>query len=71
VNGVAVDVAGRCALVNSEDGKAYKWDFVTNSLVEPVTLTVGIGEAYTSTVSDHAGRGYAISNGTMYVLGSY
>lgn len=70
INTAAIDVAGKCALVNCEDGKAFRWDFVTNTLSEQVTLTAGIGEAYTSTVIGPDGKGYAINNATVYVLGS-
>ena len=70
INTAAIDVAGKCALVNCEDGKAFRWDFVTNTLSEQITLTAGIGEAYTSTVIGPDGKGYAINNATVYVLGS-
>lgn len=69
VNSVGIDPWTKCALVNSEDGIAYRWDFTTNKLVTPVRLTPGIGEAYTPTVIGPDGRGYAINNATIYVLG--
>lgn len=70
INTAAIDVAGKCALVNCEDGKAFRWDFVTNTLQQAITLTDGIGEAYTSTIIGPDGKGYAINNGTVYALGA-
>ena len=69
INTAAVDPAGKCAIINSEDGKVYKWDFTTNSLSEAVTLTGGIGEAYTSTIIGVDGTAYAINNATLFAVG--
>lgn len=69
INTAAIDVAGKSALVNCEDGKAYRWNFVTNTLSEAVTLTAGIGEAYTSTMIGSDGTVFAIANATLYALG--
>jgi hypothetical protein len=70
VNTAAVDVAGKSAFVNCEDGLAYRWDFRTNTLSQGVQLTAGIGEAYTPTIIGPDGRGYAINNAVLYVVGS-
>lgn len=70
VNTAAVDVAGKCAMINSEDGISYRWDFKTNALTEAIRLTSGLGEAYTPTIIGPDGRGYAINNATLFVLGS-
>jgi len=69
INTAAVDVAGKCAIINSEDGKVYRWDFTTNSLSQVVTLTAGIGEAYTPTVIGVDGTIYAISNAILFAVG--
>ena len=69
VNTVAVDPITRCAIVHSEDGKVYRWDFATNAFTETLTLTTGIGEAYTPTVIGVDGSVYVISNATLYVIG--
>jgi hypothetical protein len=69
VNSVAVDPGGKCAILNCEDGKAYRWDLVTGALVDAITLGVGIGQAYTSTVIGPDGRCYAINNGMLFALG--
>lgn len=69
INTAAVDPITKCAIINSEDGKVYRWDFTTNALIQPITLTSGIGEAYTPTVIGVDGTIYAISNGTLFAVG--
>ena len=70
INSAAVDPATHSVLVNSEDGKLYRWDTHTNSFTEVVTLTSGIGEAYTPTMIAGDGRVYAINNATLFAVGS-
>lgn len=69
INTAAVDPIGKCAIVNSEDGKVYRWNFVTNTLIQAVTLTPGIGEAYTPTIIGVDGRIYAISDAKLFCVG--
>jgi hypothetical protein len=69
INTAAVDPAGRCALVNNEDGILYRWDFETNTLDASVVLTDGVGEAYTPTVVGPDGTVYAINNATLFATG--
>lgn len=69
VNSMAVDTASRSAIVNSEDGKVYRWDFGTNTLIQPVTLTSGLGQAYTPTVIGVDGTVYAIGNAILFAVG--
>ena len=69
INTAAVDPAGKCAIVNSEDGKVYRWDFVTNTLIQTMKLTSGIGEAYTPTIIGMDGTIYAISDATLFAVG--
>src|SRR6185295_17502181 len=47
INTAVVDPATDSVLANSEDGKLYRWDLATNTLSEKITLTAGLGEAYT------------------------
>jgi hypothetical protein len=70
INTAAVDPATFSVLVNSEDGKLYRWDLRTNTLTQSVKLTDGIGEAYTPTLIGADGTVYAISNGTLYAVGT-
>lgn len=69
INAAAVDPFNKAILVNSEDGKSYCWNLVTNTLDDVITLTPGIGEAYTPTIIGADGTGYAINNGTLFALG--
>jgi hypothetical protein len=69
INTAAIDVLHHCAIVNNEDGKVYRWDFNTNTLSQVVTLTAGIGEAYTPTILGPNGVAYAINNATLYAVG--
>jgi hypothetical protein len=70
INTAAVDPATKSVLVNSEDGKLYRWDLTTNTLSEAMTLTSGIGEAYTPTVIGPDGTVYAISDATLFAVGA-
>jgi hypothetical protein len=69
INAATVDPAKKSALVHSEDGRVYRWDLPTNTLTEPLTLTAGIGEAYTPTVSGPDGTIYIIANGILFAVG--
>ncbi|MFL5241324.1 MAG: fibronectin type III domain-containing protein [Gemmataceae bacterium] len=70
INSAAVDPATKSILANSEDGKLYRWDMTTNTFTQVVTLTAGIGEAYTPTVVGTDGTVYAINNATLFAVGA-
>ncbi len=70
INTAAVDPIGHCAIVNSEDGKCYHWNFDTNTLDQVLTLTAGVGEAYTPTVIGPNGVSYAVNNGIVFAMGA-
>jgi len=69
INSVAIDPFNECAIINSEDGHCYRWNFITNSLDLNQQLTSGVGEAYTPTIIAANGDAIAINNANMYVLG--
>jgi hypothetical protein len=69
INYGAVDPATNSIIVNSSDGKFYRWHLPTNSLIEPVALTSGIGQPYTPTVIGVDGSTYGIQNGSLFALG--
>lgn len=69
VNTVAIDPINKCATVPNEDGKIYRWDFATNTLIQSLTLTPGIGQAYTPTVLGVDGTVYAIANAILFAIG--
>jgi len=70
INTAVIDPIGRCALVNNEDGKLYRWSFVTNTLSQTITLTPGLGEAYTPTLLGPDGTVYAVNNATLFAVGN-
>jgi hypothetical protein len=70
INSAAVDAVQKSALVNSEDGILYRWDFTTNTLSQAIRLTPGIGEAYTPTLIGADGTAYAINDATLFAVGA-
>ena len=69
INTAAVDPVTKSVLVNSEDGKLYRWDLTTNTLSQVITLSSGIGEAYTPTVIGTDGTAFAINDAVLFALG--
>jgi len=69
INTAAVDPFTKSVLANSEDGKLYRWDLTTNTLSEAITLSSGIGEAYTPTVIGADGTAYAINFAVVNAIG--
>jgi hypothetical protein len=69
INATVVDYATRAALINSEDGRLYRWDFATNSITQGVLLDGPRGQAYTPTISGPTGIVYAINNGILFAVG--
>ncbi|WP_435010240.1 hypothetical protein P12x_001490 [Tundrisphaera lichenicola] len=65
VNSTAVDPFNKCAVVNSEDGNVYRWNFTTNTLTPALTLAAATGEAYTPTVIGPDGAVYAINRAVL------
>ncbi len=69
INTAVVDPATDSILVNNEDGRLYRWDLSTNTLSQAITLTSGIGEAYTPTLIGADGKVYAINAGVLFAVG--
>jgi hypothetical protein len=69
INTAAVDPVTKSVLVNSEDGKLYRWDLTANSLSQVITLSSGIGEAYTPTLIGTDGTAFAINDAVLFALG--
>ncbi len=69
INSAAVDPFTKSVLANNEDGKLYRWDLTSNTLTQTVTLTTGIGEAYTPTLIGVDGTVYAINNAILFAVG--
>jgi hypothetical protein len=70
INTAVVDPFKHSVLAGAEDGKLYRWDLDTNALSEVITLTPGVGEAYTPTVAGPDGQVYAINNATLFAVGA-
>jgi hypothetical protein len=70
INSAVVDPISKCAIINSEDGTVYRWDFTSNSLSQKVYLTPGVSEAYTPTAIGPDGTAYAINDGVLFAVGS-
>ncbi len=68
-NTTVVDPVSGAALANSADGKLYRWDLASNSLSQSITLTTGLGEAYTPTMIGPDGTVYAINDRTLFAVG--
>jgi len=70
INSAAIDPFTKSAIVNSEDGNVYRWDFVSGNLTQSVNLNPPIGEAYTPTVIGPDGTVFAINDGILYGIGN-
>ncbi len=70
INTAAIDPFTKSAIVNSEDGVVYRWDFTSNTLQQSLTLTSGRGEAYTPTVIGPDGTMYAINDAILFAVGN-
>jgi hypothetical protein len=71
INTAAVDPFTDSILANSEDGKLYRWDLRTNSFSESMTLTSGLGEAYTPTAIGTDGTVYAVNDAKLFAVGKF
>jgi hypothetical protein len=69
INDTAVDPGTKSILVNSEDGTVYRWNLVSNTLTQAVTISRGVGEPYTPTLVGPDGTVYAINGGGLFALG--
>jgi hypothetical protein len=79
INSMVVDPFTDSILVNSEDGNLYRWNLGLDPSTQlnrwkqgddSINLTSGLGEAYTPTVVGPDGTVYAISNATLFSVGS-
>ena len=69
INSAAVDPQSDSVIANSEDGKLYRWNLANNTLSEVITLSPGIGEAYTPTLIGADGTVYAINQAVLDAVG--
>ncbi|HVE88815.1 MAG TPA: hypothetical protein VNA44_03880, partial [Burkholderiaceae bacterium] len=69
VNTTAVDPATNSILVNSADGRLYRWHLPSNQLTQNVRFNNGYLESYTPTAIGPDGKVYAINNATLFAVG--
>ena len=69
VNTTAVDPATSSILVNSADGRLYRWHLPSNQLTQNVRFNNGYLESYTPTAIAPDGKVYAINNATLFAVG--
>jgi hypothetical protein len=70
VNATAVDPFTKSALLNSEDGRFYRWDLTSNTLTESIIENpIGVGEPYTPTAIGMDGTIYGINGGFLFAMG--
>jgi hypothetical protein len=70
INTTAIDPFTKSAIVNSEDGVVYRWDFTSNTLLQSLRLTSGRGEAYTPTAIGPDGAVYAVNDAILFSVGN-
>jgi hypothetical protein len=69
INTAAVDPFTNAVMANSEDGRLYRWDLTSNTLSQAITLSAGVGEAYTPTAIGSDGTVYAINFAVLNAVG--
>ena len=69
INTAVVDPITKSVIVNSEDGKLYRWDLTSDTLSQVIKLSGGIGEAYTPTIIGADGTVYAINDAILDAIG--
>lgn len=70
INSAVVDPATHAALINSEDGNIYRWDFEVGQITQSHILDGPRGQAYTPTISGPTGIVYAINNAKLFAVGN-
>lgn len=70
INAPAINPATNSVFFDSEDGHIYRWNLVTNSIDQAVSLSAGIGQPYVPTVIGPDGTVYTLNGGNFFALGS-
>jgi len=69
INTAAVDPLTSSILVNSEDGRLYRWHLPSNTFSESIVMNNGVAESYTPTVIAPDGRVYSVNDATLFSIG--
>jgi hypothetical protein len=70
MNTPAVNTSTASVMLPSEDGRIYRWNLLSNSLVEALRLSGGYGEPYVPTVVGPDGAVYTINGSSLYAIDS-
>ena len=70
ITSAVIDVPNKSALVNSEDGRLYRWDLTTNTFSQEIALSAGVAAAYTPTLIGPDGTVYAINDAILFAVGA-
>jgi hypothetical protein len=66
ITSAAIDAVNHCAVVNSEDGHCYRWNFDTNTLTPGLRVADPTGQAYTPTLIGPDGAVYCVNNAGLH-----
>src|SRR5262249_49838588 len=69
INTAAVNPATNSVFFDSEDGRLYRWNLVTNQLSQQVPLTPGVGEPYVPSVIGPDGNVYSLNGTYLFAVG--
>jgi len=69
INTAAVDPLTKSVLINSEDGRLYRWNLETQSFTQSIVLNSGVAQSYTPTMIGPDGRVYAVNNARLFSVG--
>lgn len=70
INAAAVNPATNSIFFDSEDGRLYRWNLISNSLAQTIELLSGIGEPYVPSSVGPDGTLYTLNGGTMFAIGT-
>jgi hypothetical protein len=70
INTPGVNPSTNSVFFPSEDGNLYRWNLVTDSLDEFVTLNAGLGEPYVPTIVGPDGTVFTLNGGGFSAVGS-
>jgi hypothetical protein len=69
IDTAAVNPASQSVYAPSEDGRLYRWNLASNSLIQALTLTTGVGESYVPTLIGPDGTVFTINDGVLFAVG--